>query len=527
MIQKMLSRDLGMLIVACIIVVAAATMVLYFLRMSADETKEGFYGQIPFAVQESGIPNDMPGAVTSDPTVAKPSTTDLISAQQAVEGFQDMFAGDLFEGDDDAELLMQNAPKLLQTIEQFIEDPENTALPSSFESMIASYRNKAALSRRSGRAIPSVLGPSMPAMLGEGFMDANSQPVTEGFTEISPTRVGANSDVLTMADLEALIRKVNTEIIRLNNLRSESPTVNQKIKQLTEMANTLKTYKLKVDRQSMTLAEIPIKPADAKRFLDTNLSDSFPALLTASPIVEGGKNASSTAKTQTIGTIHTEAVNTMDMLQALKWSLEIKIDNDPAILERDKILRRIEHLEQRIAAHAYSETPIPKSLEMMFNKELAMLSNALTQAGKEGKAPWDTRVMPNVQNPGSEDVRLSYIPEAVSDTHKDTSIRPGFEMNNETIARRASASAFDDSMVGGADYKKMTLVLCSQIQSAQLGEPKNFGCISNPDAVSHEYSWRGTYQMVCNRLGDTWGSWYPEMFGCGKYDPQQRYMGLK
>jgi hypothetical protein len=98
-------------------------------------------------------------------------------------------------------------------------------------------------------------------------------------------------------------------------------------------------------------------------------------------------------------------------------------------------------------------------------------------------------------------------------------------MNDDTIARRASASAFDPSTVGGPDFKKRSLELCNQIQGAQLGDPANFGCIKNPSEVSSEYSWKGNYQMVCNRIGDTWGAWYPEMFGCPKYDPTAKFQG--
>jgi hypothetical protein len=108
----------------------------------------------------------------------------------------------------------------------------------------------------------------------------------------------------------------------------------------------------------------------------------------------------------------------------------------------------------------------------------------------------------------------------------DVYIRPGFVMNDTTIARRGSASAFDDSAVGGLDYKARAQEICKQIKSGQLGEPADFGCIENPNAVSSSYSWKGNYEMVCNRLGDTWGSWYPAMFGCPKYDPAAKFSGL-
>ena len=108
---------------------------------------------------------------------------------------------------------------------------------------------------------------------------------------------------------------------------------------------------------------------------------------------------------------------------------------------------------------------------------------------------------------------------------RDVMIRPGYPVTDEMIARRGSSSTFDEAAVGGYDYKTRVQELCKQIKQANLGEGKDFGCISNPSAVSHDYSWKGNYLTVCNRLGDTWGGWYPEMFGCPKYDPTQKFRG--
>jgi hypothetical protein len=121
-----------------------------------------------------------------------------------------------------------------------------------------------------------------------------------------------------------------------------------------------------------------------------------------------------------------------------------------------------------------------------------------------------------------------YNPFANKDTsNPDAMLRPGFIMNDETIKHRGSAAYFDDSTVGGLDYKQRSKDLCRQIKSANLGEPATFGCIENPEAVSSTYSWKGNFEMICNRLGDTWGGWYPEMFGCPKYDPTMKYSGAQ
>ena len=96
----------------------------------------------------------------------------------------------------------------------------------------------------------------------------------------------------------------------------------------------------------------------------------------------------------------------------------------------------------------------------------------------------------------------------------DSAIRPGFQMDDASLEQRASASAFDPSTVGGPNWKKRAQDLCEQVGSAGLAPPGNFGCIEDETTVSKDYSWKGNYEMVCNRLGDTWGGWYPEMMGC-------------
>jgi hypothetical protein len=93
----------------------------------------------------------------------------------------------------------------------------------------------------------------------------------------------------------------------------------------------------------------------------------------------------------------------------------------------------------------------------------------------------------------------------------------------DRIQHRGSAASFDTSKVGGLDYKSRVLDICQQIQSSGLGDAKNFGCIQNPNNVSASYSWKGNYQMVCSRLADTWGAWYPQMFGCPKVDPTAKF----
>jgi hypothetical protein len=92
------------------------------------------------------------------------------------------------------------------------------------------------------------------------------------------------------------------------------------------------------------------------------------------------------------------------------------------------------------------------------------------------------------------------------------------------IKHRGSYASFDTDKVGGLDYKSRVQDICQQIQASGLGNAENFGCIKDPKTVSASYSWKGNYQMVCSRLADTWGAWYPQMYGCPDVDPTKKFM---
>jgi hypothetical protein len=79
---------------------------------------------------------------------------------------------------------------------------------------------------------------------------------------------------------------------------------------------------------------------------------------------------------------------------------------------------------------------------------------------------------------------------------------------------RSSNASFNPSVVGTLNYKERAKNLCGQISGTNLGDPAEFGCIQDQESVGGDYSWKGNFEMVCARLQNTWGGWYPEMLGC-------------
>jgi hypothetical protein len=94
----------------------------------------------------------------------------------------------------------------------------------------------------------------------------------------------------------------------------------------------------------------------------------------------------------------------------------------------------------------------------------------------------------------------------------DDNIRPGTGTNSylKRASSAYSAYAFNDSTA--PDYKDKLVNLCANVTKSGL-DMGNIGC-TNIGNVGPDYGYKGAYLMICNRLEDTWGGSYPQMFGC-------------
>jgi hypothetical protein len=356
------------------------------------------------------------------------------------------------------------------------------------------------------------------------------------------TVVAGTPGVITLKELQNLVSRIDAEHLRLANLRSTSATLLARKTQLDKLAADIRELIGAVQRKEMKLEDVPISPSSAEAFLKQMEANAhLPPLIEPRAKIADGIQAHVTP-TPSPDMNGKALYGLLENAKYLKWNLEVKLEYDPKYAARDNALKRLEAIEQRLSALAVSETPISKEMYDVFMRELHTISNVVAPSGKDSSTHKYER--PATAYTRSTDGATAEYPSAdqmsiatsVRDSASgnailnppnqvspDVFVRPGFIMNDETIQRRASASAFDDSIVGGPDYKKRSQELCRQIRGANLGEPAKFGCISNPDEVGPDYSWKGNFIMVCNRLGDTWGGWYPEMFGCPKYDPTQKF----
>ncbi len=364
-------------------------------------------------------------------------------------------------------------------------------------------------------------------------------PTTMGPTAMGPTAMGPSSfiasqgsssvsDPLTMDQLTNLIDKIDFEILALRRFPATTE-LQATISRLAILRQDLIEFRVKLTSTppEIKLSDVPISQKDAENFLATlgkaSASSSYPALLNNTGFSSPPSGANASMLGSLTGILENQEIQKLfQNIQFIKWKFEV--DYDPKLHEKFFLLDRLEGLEKRILSYSSAGTPVPSELRELAKKELEYINTQIQASAKPPSASVPTYEGMRVGESSRTPTYTARDPR-VYDVSTDVYQRPGFLMSDEQIRNRASASYFYDSQVGTPDYKKRVDFLCSQIQSAGLGDPGNFGCIANPASVSKDYSWKGNWNMVCSRVGDTWGAWYPEMFGCPKPNPDDRYDG--
>jgi hypothetical protein len=368
--------------------------------------------------------------------------------------------------------------------------------------------------------------------------------ILRGKSEIlpPPTQQGAAPNGLTLDILQKLQTRVQAESLRLANLRSSAPTMVARIADLDKLSANLGDIISSVQRGETKLKDVNISPDDANKFLatlGTGQNAPIPDVVVNPPT--GGSTNSMTIGPHGLepppGFPSAGAMQgILELARNLKWGISFELESDPALKYSQDVLDKINAIEKSISKYAISDSPIPPNVLALYQAQLAVLKN-LTDSSKKPDAMSVLMGPPKPVLQPLENRSQAYMPTAM-----DLNVAQGmiggpaagttsagigsgdYSLTDDNIQHRASAASFDDSMVGGLDYKTRALEMCRQIQSAGLGDPANFGCIKNPDEVSASYSWKGNYQMVCSRLGDTWGHWYPQMFGCPKVDATAKFI---
>jgi hypothetical protein len=537
-------------------------------------TMEGFDGNVPEPNQTSAIARDTASATTTNPQLALAQPKDIQALMEVIKNFkllynaQDPMTLNLDKQSlEQTQYLSMQADNLINRLQAALGNSDAVSMTVDDTSQIRkAYDCSIAVLRGKSEVIPSAAIEGFANVMKKGkpkhvapkhaapkhtapkhAMPNHAMTKHAALKHTAPKHAaqkhimhnvkaqGAAPNGLTIDILINLQMRVQAESLRLSNLRSSAATVTKRISDLDRLSADLGGIISSINRGQTKLSSINITPAAAERFLKSLGKNTSAGTLNLSN--KGAAKAKAKAKTAGFPSGLPTIAALQPLVEAsrgMKWSMSIGLESDPAHKQNQDILDKIAEIERTVNQYMISDTPMPKGIQSLYEKELNVLKN-ITESSKVDVTEMvigpSTPILQNHQD--SIDVHKPAQHNLDSAQGMNMGVSAGtasdgigvgdYNLSDSNIQHRASAASFDDSMVGGLDYKKRVQEMCRQIQAANLGDPANFGCIKNPNEVSASYSWKGNYQMVCSRLGDTWGNWYPQMFGCPKVDPTAKF----
>ena len=352
----------------------------------------------------------------------------------------------------------------------------------------------------------------------------NTNPMN---TKFAPSK--GDSDYCDPSDVQDLIRRVKGFLDSLNALRTKDPVILTRIQTLQSLYSDLKDMKTKIGNGSLDPAQIPIKVGDARAFLATSLQvdQQLPNLITGPPPEK--PKSESTSQTPQLNQL-------MKMAQYLKGTISISFDSDA--YSREQMAARVDNILDLLQNKKITSKDARNILAA-----LSAIQGKLGPSGFSSTNPFQA-ANANISDPYKNSFKTSYantgyMPDSSqldAASHgsyagqaggDNSQVRPGSlsMQTDDNIIKRGSGTyaLYNYADVTGPDYKVKLTNLCSQITSSGLGTGEDLGCLKDLSLVGNDYGWKGAYSMVCNRLQNTWGSAYPQMFGCPVNDPTDRY----
>ena len=461
----------------------------------------------------SAVPSDVPGVSTPDPTKSIPQMKDIQATLDALNNFESSYLLS-----DPSDIKRQTAQ--IQVKMKAISDnyPNATkVLQDALSNKSGSFPftvSKLSEDRKTYLDLTHAFT-SMPKDLSTKDTPITNQP--------KPTVKASTPGKITIQQLKSLNDRIKEEITRIVNLRSSASTMQAKQKHLEKLYADIKEMIQKIERKQMDINDVPIHPDDADNFLKHLKDDSVSStLITPKGTSQTHPNVS--FQDTFLQTISAQAPPNMNALlenaKFLKWNIQVNLEFQPELAQNERNLDRLEKVEKRITDILKGSKPANPEVFQMFAKELAAIRKQSTKGEVDIDLHKTTQTLNTTNNPASLEHKpyskntLPNLKATISsDTHRKT---PDYTATTNNIQNRNTTASFDQTTVGGLDYKARVKELCKQIKASNIGNPVDLGCIENQDSVSKDYSWRGNYTMVCARLGNTWGAWYPEMFGCPK-----------
>ena len=315
-----------------------------------------------------------------------------------------------------------------------------------------------------------------------------------------------DAEMCDASDLQTLIGLIMTFVDSLKSLNTSEPVIVARIQQVEKLLLDLNEMKKSIVKGKLASTQIPIRVGDARKFLKrmSVTSSQLPNLITSpsiSPATAAGlKSAAGNMTTLLPG-------NLLDMAKYLKGSITVNFDGD--IYIREQMAQRVDKIVNMLKTQQITSSDAQNILQALTAIQ-GQLGPANYQATDVFKSSWQPADL------GSPSMPPGYIPdvEQLNNASEggDTTVRPGSDSNSYLKRASAAYAAYSYNDMTSPDYKEKLVNLCANVKKSGL-DMGDIGC-TNIQNVSPEYGYKGAYLMACNRLKDTWGGSYPQMFGC-------------
>jgi hypothetical protein len=310
------------------------------------------------------------------------------------------------------------------------------------------------------------------------------------------------TDMLDPSDLQSLISSIKTISEQLKSLNTTEPVIVARIQNIDRLLLDLNEIKQSLQQGKTTPDQIPIRVGDARNFLkqSNKLEQQLPNLISMPSIPDAGSR-------QEAVTPQTSPQNLLEMAKYLKGSISLHFDGD--LYAREQMAKRVDKITNMLETKKISSRDAENILQA-----LTAIQGQLGPSNYEQmdvfKSKWSpTGGMPSESKPG-------YMPDSEqlkkASDGGDDNIRPGTDSNGYLKRASSAYSAYAFNDLTAPDYKDKLVNLCANVTKAGL-DMGNIGC-TNIGNVGPDYGYKGAYLMICNRLEDTWGGAYPQMFGC-------------
>ena len=312
-----------------------------------------------------------------------------------------------------------------------------------------------------------------------------------------------DAEMCDASDLQELIGLIKAFSDNLKSLNTSEPVIVARLQQVDKLLLDLKEIKQSVEQGKLAPDQIPIRVGDARNFLrqSGNLASQLPNLITSPAIDTTGK------KPAAENTNNLQPNNLLDMANYLNGSISLSFDGD--LYAREQMAQRVDKIVNMLRTKQITSSDAKHILQALTAIQ-GQLGPSNYQATDVFKSSWQ------MADTGSTSLKPGYIPDTdqlnKASDGGDDDIRPGSDSNSYLKRASSAYAAYNYNDLTAPDYKDKLVNLCSNVTKAGL-DMGNIGC-TNIQNVSPEYGYKGAYLMVCNRLKDTWGGSYPQMFGC-------------